>query len=70
LLGIGKFTQRSRTAKNENGKGGELRGADAAFAVAHAEAAKKVNGRGVQAVGDFGDPRLRFTFVLDKVHLI
>jgi len=53
LFGIGKFAKRFRSAENEDGKCGELRGADAAFAVANAKAAQQVNGSGVELVGEF-----------------
>ena len=54
LLGAGELAERFGSAENEDGKRGELRGADATFAVTHAQPAEQVNGRGVQLVGDFG----------------
>ena len=55
LLGLGKLAERSRaTSKHQNRKRGELRRANTAFAVAHAQPPQQVNRRGVQPVGGLG----------------
>jgi len=53
LLGIGEFAERSRSTEDEDGKRGELRRADAAFAVANTEPAKQMDGGGMKLIGEF-----------------
>ena len=52
LLGIGQLAERPGTAKHQDGKGGKLRGANAAFAVANTKAAQQVDRCRVELVGD------------------
>lgn len=52
LFGVGEFPEGSRAAKDENRKRGKLGGADAAFAVANAKAAKQVNCGGMKLIGE------------------
>lgn len=54
LLGVGEFAERFGAAEDEDGECGELGGADVALAVADAQAAKQVDGCGVELVGDVG----------------
>lgn len=54
LLGGSEFTERLWAAENEDGQGGKLGGTDAAFAIADAQPAQKVDGGGVKVIGDFG----------------
>ena len=52
LFGGGEFFECFGAAENEDGKRRELRGADAGGGILLADAAKQMDGGGVQAVGD------------------
>lgn len=54
VFGVGKFAERLWAAENEDGQGGKLGGAHAAFSVADAKPAEQVDGSGVELIGDFG----------------
>lgn len=50
LFRVGKFAKRSGTAEHEDGQGGKLGGADAAFAIAYAKSSEQVNGSGMKLI--------------------
>ena len=74
LLGPGQIVQGNRPAKDDHGKRGQTRRADAAGGVLHADQAQQVYGGAVQVVGQLfgfcGFPHLlaRLTIFLTKVN--
>ena len=52
LLGPGEITESDRTAEDDDGEGGELRGGETGGVVLAAEAPEEVEGGGVEAVGE------------------
>jgi hypothetical protein len=66
LFGVGKFAKRLWTAEDEDGKGGKLRGADTAFAVADAKSPKEVNRGGVELGSKFESRQVSFRDCLGK----
>jgi hypothetical protein len=71
LLRLRQFAQGTRaTAQHQNREGRKLRRADAAFAVAHAQPPKEVDGRGMKPVGGLESLAAGETFGLDIRHRI
>jgi len=52
LFGAGKLAERPGTTEDQDGEGGKLSRADAAFAVADTQTPQQVNGGGVKLIGD------------------
>ena len=54
VFSVGKLTERSGTAEDEDGERRKLGWADVGFAVADTKPSQQMDGSGVELVGDFG----------------